>query len=46
MQMQTNMTRVVAEQKSSNFPKGSRMSAADNHVTFQDDICHPKGVSI
>jgi hypothetical protein len=33
-----NITRKAAEQKSYNCLKGSRISAADNYITFQTNI--------
>lgn len=37
-QIRTNMTRMAAEQKGYNCLKGSRISAADNYITIQDNI--------
>ena len=37
-QTQINMTIMAAEQKSCNCLKGSKISAADNYITLQDNI--------
>jgi len=37
-QMQTNRTIMAADQKSYNCQEGSRISVADNYITFQDNI--------
>ncbi len=37
-QTPTNSTIMAADQKSYNCQEGSRISAADNYITFQDNI--------
>lgn len=36
----TNMTIIAAEQKSYNCQEGSKISAADNYIAFQDNIIY------
>jgi hypothetical protein len=44
-QTRTNITIMAAEQKSYDGQKGSRISAADNYITLQDNILNcQKGV--